>query len=57
MLAGYSRHMPPAVPPAHIGVLAYRGSLGTEVFGIVDMLLFANRIAAATGIAREDLFR
>lgn len=57
MLAGYSRHMPPAVPPAHVGVLAYHGCLGTEVFGIVDMLLFANRIAAATGVAREDLFR
>lgn len=49
--------MPPSAPPSHVGVLAYDGCLGTEVFGIVDLLLFANRIAAAVGGARDDLFR
>jgi transcriptional regulator GlxA family with amidase domain len=49
--------MPPSAPPAHVGVLAYHGCLGTEVFGIADLLLFANRIAAATCGAHEDLFR
>jgi transcriptional regulator GlxA family with amidase domain len=43
--------------PSHVGVLAYDGCLGTEVFGIVDLLLFANRIAAAVAGAHEDLFR
>jgi transcriptional regulator GlxA family with amidase domain len=49
--------MPPFAPPSHVGVLAYDGCLGTEVFGIVDLLLFANRIAAAVGSAHGDLFR
>lgn len=49
--------MESSAAPAHVGVLAYHGCLGTEVFGIVDLLLFANRIAAATGGAHEDLFR
>jgi transcriptional regulator GlxA family with amidase domain len=49
--------MPSSASLAHIGVLAYDRCLGTEVFGIVDLLLFANRIAAATGGTREDLFR
>lgn len=49
--------MPPSASPAHVGVLAYDGCLGTEVFGIVDLLLFANRIAAAASGAHEDLFR
>jgi transcriptional regulator GlxA family with amidase domain len=49
--------MRPSTSPAHVGVLAYHGCLGTEVFGIVDLLLFANRIAAAVGGAHEDLFR
>jgi transcriptional regulator GlxA family with amidase domain len=48
--------VPPSTSPAHVGVLAYDGCLGTEVFGIVDLLLFANRIAAAAGRA-EGLFR
>jgi transcriptional regulator GlxA family with amidase domain len=48
--------VPPATSPAHVGVLAYDGCLGTEVFGIVDLLLFANRIAAAAG-GTHDLFR
>ncbi|MGH3263554.1 MAG: hypothetical protein ACRDNS_16350 [Trebonia sp.] len=50
--------MTPSAPPAHVGVLAYQGCLGTEVFGIVDLLLFnRQRIAAASGGTREDLFR
>jgi hypothetical protein len=49
--------MPPSASPAHVGVLAYDGCLGTEVFGIVDLLLFANRIAAAVDGAHEDRFR
>ncbi len=49
--------MRPAAPPCHVGVLAYDGCLGTEVFGVVDLLLFANRIAAAVGRAHHDLFR
>src|ERR1700733_213089 len=36
--------------PVLVGVLAYDGCLGTEVFGVADLLLFANRIA------RTDLF-
>jgi transcriptional regulator GlxA family with amidase domain len=36
-----------------VGVLAYDGCLGTEVFGIVDLLLFANRLAAPA----DDPFR
>lgn len=43
---GYYRQM----PPVRVGVLAYDGCLGTEVFGVTDLLLFANRIA------RTDLF-
>jgi transcriptional regulator GlxA family with amidase domain len=49
--------MPLSASPHHVGVLAYRGCLGSEVFGIVDLLLLANRIAAAVGGASEDLFR
>ena len=49
--------MPSSASPAHVGVLAYDGCLGTEVFGIVDLLLLANRIAAAVGGVHEDLFR
>lgn len=49
--------MPSSKSPAHVGVLAYHGCLGTEIFGIVDLLLFANRIAAGAGGAREDRFR
>jgi len=49
--------MPSSASPTRVGVLAYRGCLGTEIFGIVDLLLFANAIAAATEGAREDLFR
>jgi hypothetical protein len=30
--------MLPSAPPTHVGVLAYHGCLGTEVFGIVDLL-------------------
>jgi transcriptional regulator GlxA family with amidase domain len=46
-----------SIPPRHVGVLAYDGCLGTEIFGIVDLLLFANRIAAGVGGARDDLFQ
>src|ERR1700742_1091746 len=49
--------MPPSASPAHVGVLGYDGCLDAEVFGIVDLLLFANRIAAAVDGAREDRFR
>lgn len=49
--------MPASTQPSHVGVLAYDGCLGSEVFGIVDLLLFANRIAAAVGGVRGDLFR
>jgi transcriptional regulator GlxA family with amidase domain len=49
--------MSPSTSPSHVGVLAYDGCLGTEVFGIVDLLLFANRIAAAVGGVHDDLFR
>jgi hypothetical protein len=44
-------------PPYHVGVLAYDGCLGTEIFGIADLLLFANRIAAAVCGAHDDLFQ
>jgi len=43
--------------PRRIGVLAYDGCLGTEVFAIVDLLLFANRIAIGVGGTRDDLFQ
>jgi transcriptional regulator GlxA family with amidase domain len=43
--------------PTRVGVLAYDGCLGSEVFGIVDLLLFANRIAGAVGSTQGDLFR
>jgi transcriptional regulator GlxA family with amidase domain len=49
--------MPSSVTPVHVGVLAYHGCLGTEVFGIADLLMLANRIAAAVGGATDDLFR
>lgn len=49
--------MLPSTSSAHVGVLAYDGCLGTEVFGIVDLLLFANRIAAAVRGVPDDLFR
>jgi transcriptional regulator GlxA family with amidase domain len=49
--------VPTSPPRTHVGVLAYDGCLGTEVFGIVDLLLFANRIAAAVGGTHDDLFR
>jgi transcriptional regulator GlxA family with amidase domain len=44
-------------PPVRIDVLAYDGCLGSEVFGIVDLLMFANRIAAALDRRSVDLFR
>jgi transcriptional regulator GlxA family with amidase domain len=43
--------------PYHVGVLAYDGCLGTEIFGIADLLLFANRIAAAVYGVHDDLFQ
>ena len=39
-----------------IGVLAYDGCFGAEIFGLTDLLLIANRVAQARGIARHDLF-
>lgn len=40
----------------HVGVLAYDGCLGSEIFGVSDVLLIANRIAQAQG-SPGDLFR
>ena len=41
----------------HVGVLAYDGCLGSEIFGISDVLLIANRIARAQGSVDDDPFR
>lgn len=38
-----------------VGVLAYEGCLGTEIFGLTDLLLIAQRVARGAGIGR-DLF-
>lgn len=35
--------------PLRIAILAYEGSLGVEIFGLLDTLLIANRIARAFG--------
>lgn len=43
--------------PLRVGVLAYDGCLGTEIFGIADLLLIANRIARALHAVPHDLFR
>lgn len=49
--------MSSSTSPTDVGVLAYDGCLGTEVFGIIDLLLFANRIATAVLGVHDDLFR
>jgi transcriptional regulator GlxA family with amidase domain len=49
--------MATAPPPYRVGVLAYHGCLGAEIFGLADLLLFANRIAAAVDGAHDDLFQ
>jgi len=41
----------------HVGVLAYDGCMGTEIFGITDLFLIANRIAAAVLRTERDLFK
>ncbi|WP_052668612.1 GlxA family transcriptional regulator [Nitriliruptor alkaliphilus] len=48
--------MSPGRPPQRIAVLAYEGCLGTEILAIADLLLIANRIAAANGERSGDLF-
>ena len=41
--------------PLRVSVLAYDGCLGTEIFGLADLLLIAERVARGAGIGR-DLF-
>jgi transcriptional regulator GlxA family with amidase domain len=49
--------MAPPARPYRVGLLAYDGCLGTEIFAVADLLLFANRIAAATSHVHRDLFQ
>lgn len=51
----YSRHV--AEPPVRIGVLAYDGCFGAEIFGITDLLLIANHVARRTGVGPGEVFR
>ncbi|TQF67067.1 helix-turn-helix domain-containing protein [Rhodococcus spelaei] len=40
-----------------IGILAYDGCFGSEIFTVSDILRIANRIARERGVAAENLFR